>query len=67
MSRTRRNFSVKFKPDIVLEFLKGEKDLNTLALENSISQNLLPNWKKKFLDKVSVAFDDSGMSRFLCK
>lgn len=26
MSRTRRNFSAKFKSDLVLEALKGEKD-----------------------------------------
>ena len=59
MSRTRRNFNAKFKSDLVLELLKGEKDLNTLASENSIQPNLLLNWKKEFLDKASVVFDDS--------
>ncbi|MEI3225499.1 MAG: hypothetical protein V8S39_00040 [Lachnospiraceae bacterium] len=33
MSRQRRNFSAKFKSDLVIELLKGEKDLNTLAVE----------------------------------
>ena len=41
MSRTRRNFSAKFKSDLVIELLKGEKDLNTLAVENNIQPNLL--------------------------
>ena len=59
MSRTRRNFNAKFKSDLVLELLKGEKDLNTLASENSIQPNLIRNWKKEFLDKASVVFDDS--------
>lgn len=36
MSRQRRNFSAKFKSDLVIELLKGEKDLNTLAVENNI-------------------------------
>ncbi len=36
MSRQRRNFSAKFKSDLVIELLKGEKDLNTLATENNI-------------------------------
>lgn len=54
MSRQRRNFSVKFKSDLVIELLKGEKDLNTLATENNIQPNLLRNWKKEFLDKASV-------------
>jgi len=38
--------------------LKGEKDINTLAVENNIQPNLLRNWKKEFLDNASVVFDD---------
>ena len=59
MSRTRRNFSAKFKASLVLEVLKGEKDINTIATENDIQPNLLRNWKKEFLSKVEVVFDDS--------
>jgi transposase-like protein len=59
MSRTRRNFSADFKASLVLEALKGEKDINTIATENSIQPNLLRNWKKEFLEKASVVFDDS--------
>ena len=58
MSRQRRNFSAKFKSDLVIELLKGEKDLNTLATENNIQPNLLRNWKKEFLNNASVVFDD---------
>ena len=58
MSRQRRNFSAKFKSDLVIELLKGEKDLNTLAVENNIQPNLLRNWKKEFLSSASVVFDD---------
>ena len=46
MSRTRRNLSAKFKSELVIELLKGEKDLNTIATENNIQPNLLRNWKK---------------------
>ena len=59
MSRTRRNFSAKFKSELVIELLKGEKDLNTIATENNIQPNLLRNWKKEFLDKASMVFDDT--------
>lgn len=59
MSRTSRNFSAKFKSELVIELLKGEKDLNTFATENNIQPNLLRNWKKEFLNKASVVFDDS--------
>lgn len=57
MSRQRRNFSSKFKSDLLIELLKGEKELNTLAAENSIQPNLLLNWKKEFLNNDSAAFD----------
>ena len=43
----------------MIELLKGEKDLNTIATENNIQPNLLRNWKKEFLDKASVVFDDT--------
>ena len=56
MSRIRRNFSAKFKSELVIELLKGEKDLNTIASENNIQPNLLRNWKKEFLDKVFVCY-----------
>ena len=58
MSRKRRNFSAKFKSDLVIELLKGEKDLNTLATENNIQPNLLRNWKREFLNNDSAVFDD---------
>ena len=58
MSRQRRNFSAKFKSDLVIKLLKGEKDLNTLATENNIQPNLLRNWKKEFLNNASAVFDD---------
>jgi len=59
MSRTRRNFNAKFKSDLVLEVLKGEKKLNVIATENNIQPNLLWNRKKEFLEKASVVFDDT--------
>ncbi len=59
MSCTRRNFSVKFKSELVLEVLKGEKELNVIATENGIQPNLLRDWKKEFLEKASVVFDDT--------
>ena len=58
MSRQRRNFSAKFKSDLVLQLLKGEKELNVLAVENDIQPNLLRNWKKEFLTNASLAFDN---------
>ena len=58
MSRSRRNFSAEFKTKLVLQLLKGEKELNVLATENDIQPNLLRNWKKEFLTNASLAFDN---------
>ena len=58
MSRSRRNFSAEFKTNLVLQLLKGEKELNILAVENDIQPNLLRNWKKEFLTNASLAFDN---------
>lgn len=58
MSRSRRNFSAEFKTNLVLQLLKGEKELNVLATENQIQPNLLRNWKKEFLANASLAFDN---------
>ena len=59
MSRTRRNFTAQFKAKLVLEVLKGEKDINSIATENGIQPNLLRNWKKEFLENASVVFDEA--------
>ena len=57
MSRSRRNFSAEFKTNLVLQLLKGEKELNVLAVENDIQPNLLRNWKKEFLENAAMIFD----------
>ncbi len=64
MSRQRRNFSTQFKSDFVIELIKGEKELNTLAVENNIQLNLLRNWKKEFLNNAVVVFDNKRKENF---
>ena len=58
MSRSRRNFSAEFKTNLILQLLKGENELNVLAVENDIQPNLLRNWKKEFLANAPLAFDN---------
>ena len=55
----KKKFLSKIQIRLVIELLKGEKDLNTIATENNIQPNLLRNWKKEFLDKASAVFDDT--------
>ena len=52
------NFCQKILAKNILQLLKGEKELNVLAVENDIQPNLLRNWKKEFLANASLAFDN---------
>ena len=54
----RRTFSDEFKAKIVLEVLRGEKELNLIATENEIAPNQIRNWKAEFLKNATAAFDD---------
>ena len=54
----RRTFNAEFKAKIVLEVLRGEKELNVIAAENEIAPNQIRNWKAEFLKNAAAAFDD---------
>ena len=56
---TRRTYTPEYKAKLVIEVLQGEKELNTIAAENSISPNMLRNWKAEFLENAGRAFDGS--------
>ena len=51
---TRRTYTPEHKAKLVIEVLQGEKELNTIAAENSISPNMLRNWKAEFLENASL-------------
>jgi transposase-like protein len=63
----KRNFSPVFKAKIVLEVLKGEKELNNVAVENEISPNQLRNWKSEFLENAALVFDNKKDKEYVKK
>ncbi|MHB1395008.1 MAG: transposase [Clostridia bacterium] len=54
----KRTFSAEFKAKIVLEVLKGEKEISVIASENEIAPNQIRNWKNEFLANAANAFDN---------
>ncbi len=61
---TRRTYTPEYKASrLVIEVLQGEKELNTIAAENSISPNMLRNWKAEFLENAGRAFDGSRQAK----
>jgi putative transposase len=59
MSTKRKAYSAEFKAKLVLEVLEGEKTINEIASTYGIIPNNLKNWKKQFLENMSLAFDKS--------
>ncbi|MCP4971333.1 MAG: IS3 family transposase [Arcobacter sp.] len=59
MSTKRKIYSSDLKAKLVLEVLEGEKTLNEIASKYEILPKNLKNWKKQFLDNMSLAFDKS--------
>jgi transposase-like protein len=54
----KRTFSAEFKSKIVLEVLRGEKEINTIAQENEIAPNQIRNWKSEFIENAALVFDN---------
>jgi len=61
MSTKRKVYSADFKAKLVLEILEGEKTIIEIASKYEIIPNNLKNWKKQFLENMSLAFDKSAV------
>ena len=59
MSTKRKSYSADFKAKLVLEILEGEKTINEIASKYEVLPASLKQWKKQFLDNISLAFDKS--------
>lgn len=59
MSKKRTNFSAEFKAKLVLELLEEKESLNQIASKYQVLPKNLVNWKKVFLENMSLAFDKS--------
>ena len=58
-------YNAKFKSDRVLEVLAGEEQLGAIAVRHNINPNMLRSWKKEFLEKAHLVFDESNQARAL--
>jgi len=53
----KKTYSAEFKTKVVLELLKEENTIANIASKYSISVQTLKQWKKRFLENASLAFD----------
>ena len=61
MSTKRKVYSADFKAKLVLQVLEGEQTINEIASKYEILPTNLKNWKKMFLENMSLAFDKSAV------
>ena len=59
MSTKRKTYSAEFKANVVLEVLEAELTLNQIASKYELLPANVKNWKKMFLENMSLAFDKS--------
>lgn len=57
---SRGKYAPEFKARIVLEVLRGERELGAIAAENGLNPNMVHNWKAEFLENASSIFEEHG-------
>ena len=63
MSKKRKSYSAEFKTKVVLELLKEEESAASIASRYGVTVQTLNQWKKKFLQNASLAFDLSEATK----
>ena len=59
MSTKRKVYSADFKAKLVLKVLECEQTINEISSQYEVLPVSLKNWKKQFLENMSLAFDKS--------
>ena len=59
---SRGKYAPEFKTKLVLEVLRGERELGAIAAEHNLNPNMLRNWKAEFLAHASSVFEEPGKS-----
>jgi transposase-like protein len=59
----KRQFSAEFKSQLVLEVLRGERELGEIASKHQINPNQLRAWKVAFLEKAPTLFEESKTAK----
>ena len=57
MSKKRKSYSTEFKSKVVLELRREEETAVAIAIRYGITVQILNQWKRKFLENASLAFD----------
>ncbi len=54
----RKTYTGEFKAKVVIELIRGKKELKELASEYDLHPNQIKNWKVRFLNQAADIFED---------
>lgn len=61
MKKQRRKFTNDFKSKVVLETLRERQTISELAQKYEVHPNQITTWKKEFLNKAPLVFDQQDI------
>lgn len=59
----RSTYSAEFKAKIVIEVIEGARSLEEIAATNQLNPNMVRAWKKEFLERASIVFDNKAAAK----
>jgi transposase len=62
MRRPRRNHSPKFKAQVALEAIRGEKTIAQIAAHHEVHANQVTAWKNELLEKAAGIFGAEALA-----
>lgn len=60
MSRKRRNFSSKFKADVVLSIIGGQASASEVCRKHGLKPDLVSRWKGELVERAHTVFGNGG-------
>ena len=62
MRKPRRNHSAKFKAQVALEAIRGEKTIAEIAAHHEVHPNQVTSWKNELLQNAAAVFGGEALA-----
>ena len=62
MRRPRRNHSAKFKAQVALEAIRGEKTIAQIAAHHEVHANQVTSWRQQVLENLAGIFGGESLA-----